>query len=125
MDTKQTNETVRVFYDAACPGCVKDRAWYEKRVGQGEQLEWVDINTHEQSLKACGIDPQRALLELHVQDEQGNILSEIPAYQLLLRRLPGYRWLAWIIGLPIIRPILSWLYRVWVRRRLKLEGRLP
>lgn len=124
MDNHSQQSPIRVFYDAACPGCVKDRAWYEKRVGQGEQIQWLDINSREQELKSLDIDPVQALLELHVQDEQGRILRELPAYQLLLSRLPGYRWLAWLIGLPLIRPTLSWLYRKWVRRRLKKEGRL-
>ncbi|ALS99367.1 thiol-disulfide oxidoreductase DCC family protein [Lacimicrobium alkaliphilum] len=124
MNTQSDNHSIRVFYDAACPGCVKDRAWYEKRVGQGEQVQWRDINSCEQELKALGIDPHRAMLELHVQDENGRIWRELPAYQILLSRLPGYRWLAWLIGLPLIKPILSWLYRKWVRRRLKKEGRL-
>jgi predicted DCC family thiol-disulfide oxidoreductase YuxK len=124
MDNHSQKSPIRVFYDAACPGCVKDRAWYEKRVGQGEQVEWLDINSCEQQLKALGIDPRRAMLELHVQDESGQIWRELPAYQILLSRLPRYRLLARIIGLPLIKPMLSWLYRKWVRRRLKREGRL-
>ncbi|SEA60862.1 thiol-disulfide oxidoreductase DCC family protein [Alkalimonas amylolytica] len=119
-----TKPKIVVFYDGACPGCVRDRAWYEKHAGQGVQVEWLDITGRDDELRALDIDPRAALLELHVQDEHGRVLRALPAYQLLLSRLPGYRWLAWLIGLPLIRSTLSWLYRHWVRRRLAREGRL-
>ena len=124
MKANLTPQSIRVFYDGACPGCVRDRAWYEKHAGQGEQVEWLNINGRDDELRALGIEPRAALLELHVQDEHGQVLRALPAYQLLLSRLPRYRWLAWLIGLPLIRSLLSWLYRHWVRRRLAREGRL-
>lgn len=104
MEKQSDNAAIRVFYDAACPGCERDRAWYEKHVDEGEQIQWLDINTHEQELDARGIDPKRAMLELHVEDEHGKVWQELPAYQILFSRLPGYRWLAWLIGLPVINP---------------------
>ncbi|GAB3025300.1 thiol-disulfide oxidoreductase DCC family protein [Bowmanella dokdonensis] len=125
MNSQSKRSSLRVFYDADCPRCRKDRVWYEKRVEYGEDIQWVDINTHKDDLEALGIDPKRALLELHVQDEQGRIWRELDAYRLLFGRLPRYRWLGWVIGLPLVKPLLSWLYRLWVRRRLKRQGRLP
>ncbi|MDF2180140.1 DUF393 domain-containing protein [Aliiglaciecola sp. CAU 1673] len=125
MNSSSQRPFLRVFYDAACPRCRRDRAWYEQRVDEGENILWVDINGREQELKALGIDPKRALLELHVEEQQGQVRHGISAYQLLFSRLPRYRWLAWVIGLPLIKPLLSYLYRWWVRRRLQRQGRLP
>jgi hypothetical protein len=34
------------------------------------------------------------------------------------------RPLAWLIALPVIRPLLARLYRAWVLRRLRRTGRL-
>jgi predicted DCC family thiol-disulfide oxidoreductase YuxK len=113
-----------VFYDGSCPGCIKDRKRYERLAGDsGDAVEWLDITGRDDELKRQGIDPERALRELHVKDEQGRIHSELDAYILLMSRVKLLKPLAWLIGLPGIRPCLSWLYRAWVGRRLRREGR--
>lgn len=42
-----------------------------------------------------------------------------------MRRVPRLKPVAWLIGLPGLKPLLRWLYDDWVRRRLAREGRLP
>lgn len=111
-----------VFYDGACPTCIKDRRWYEKLAGKtGESVEWLDITGRDAELRQEGIDPDQALRELHVKDAQGRIHREMDAYILLMGRVPVLKPLAWLIGLPLVRPTLAWLYHRWVSRRL--EGR--
>ncbi|UTW08659.1 thiol-disulfide oxidoreductase DCC family protein [Pseudomonas benzenivorans] len=115
---------LKVFYDGACPRCVADRRRYERLSHHDDSVEWLDITGQEQKLRALGIDPYRALTELHVQDEQGRIHRELDAYILLMARTPRLRPLAWLLGLPGLKSILSWCYRHWVLRRLRREGRL-
>lgn len=117
---------LKVYYDAVCPGCQRDRAHYERLAGEaGDAVEWCDLNRHAETLKARGVDPRAALLSLHVEDHRGRIVDGIDAYILLMRRVPRLRPLAVLIGLPGIKPLLAWGYRRWVRRRLAREGRLP
>jgi predicted DCC family thiol-disulfide oxidoreductase YuxK len=114
---------VTVYYDGACPKCVRDRQNYEKLSGKsGEEVCWFDITGQESRLQELGIDPQKALTELHVQDANGRIYSEIDAYILLMRKVPVLKPLAWLIGLPLIRPVLARLYHWQVIRRLKKRG---
>jgi predicted DCC family thiol-disulfide oxidoreductase YuxK len=114
-----------VFYDGACPGCIKDMHWYQARQrADDNNVVWFDITGQEMMLHELQIDPFAAMLELHVLNQQGQVVSEIPAYQLLLNRLPGWSWIGTLIGLPGIRPILGMLYRRWVKRRLCQAGRL-
>ncbi len=116
---------ITVYYDGACPECVKDRSNYEKLSGSaGTNVSWFDITGQEAHLRELGIDPQKALMELHVKDENHQILSEIDAYILLLNKVPLLKPLAWLIGLPLIRPILSKIYHRRVNRRLRQSGRL-
>ncbi|MEA1081129.1 DUF393 domain-containing protein [Marinobacter qingdaonensis] len=111
-----------VFYDGACPTCIKDRRWYEKLAGKtGDSVEWLDITGRDDELRRQGIDPDRALRELHVKDADGQIHREMDAYILLMSRVPLLKPLAWLIGLPLIRPGLARLYHGWVSRRL--DGR--
>lgn len=114
-----SNAKLVVFYDGSCPACIKDRRWYEKLAGKtGESVEWLDITGRDDELRSEGIDPYRALRELHVKDTQGRIHREMDAYILLMSRVPVLKPLAWLIGLPLIRPGLARLYHAWVSRRL-------
>ncbi|QSX29043.1 DUF393 domain-containing protein [Shewanella cyperi] len=113
-----------VYYDGACPTCVRDRANYEKLAGkQGAEVEWFDITGKEQQLCQLGIDPKKALRELHVRDEQQQLHVEMDAYILLMQRVWLLKPLAWFIGLPFIRPWLSRLYHKMVSERLERTGR--
>lgn len=108
-----------VFYDGACSVCVRDRRWYEKLEGKTENsVEWLDITGRDEKLREQGIDPHKALRELHVKDSQGQVHREMAAYILLMARVPLLKPIAWLIGLPVIRPTLAWLYHRWVARRL-------
>jgi predicted DCC family thiol-disulfide oxidoreductase YuxK len=86
---------------------------------------WFDITGQDEPLRALGLDPHRALTELHVLDEHRQIRSELDAYILLMERVPRLKPLAWFIGWPWIRPWLARLYRWSVARRLRRSGRWP
>ncbi len=121
----QSKGMITVYYDGACPKCVKDRYNYEKLSGSaGKNVCWFDITGQDERLREIGIDPQKALMELHVKNENQQILSEIDAYILLMSKVPLLRPLAWLIGLPLIRPIFSKVYHRQVNRRLWRNGRL-
>ncbi|MFY0990756.1 DCC1-like thiol-disulfide oxidoreductase family protein [Halomonas sp. C05BenzN] len=117
---------LKVYYDAVCPICRRDRARYERWAGDAaHSVEWVDVTANEETLRAAGVDPGAALLSLHVEDHEGCIVQGIDAYILLMRRVPRLAPLAWLLGLPGLKPLLERAYRRWVRRRLAREGRLP
>ncbi|MDD5460271.1 MAG: DUF393 domain-containing protein [Methylococcales bacterium] len=121
----QDKARITVYYDGACPKCVKDRRNYEKLAGKaGEDICWLDITGKEEQLREIGIDPHKALTELHVKDEDQRILSEMDAYILLMSKVPLLKPLAWLIGLPLIRPLLARIYHGQVNRRLRHSGRL-
>lgn len=116
---------ITVYYDGACPICVRDRAEYERMAGEsGRDVEWFDINGRDDELRALGIDPRKALTELHIRDQDGQIRSEIDDYVILMSRVPRLRSLAWLIGLPLLKSLFGSLYRWMVRRRLRRQGRL-
>ncbi|MEN8259898.1 MAG: DUF393 domain-containing protein [Pseudomonadota bacterium] len=116
---------ITVYYDGACARCVRDRDTYEKLAGKGGgEVCWFDITGREDQLREIGIDPHKALTELHVRDENQRVLSELDAYILLMGKVPLLKPLAWLIGLPVIRPLLSRLYHWMVIRRLTESGRL-
>lgn len=116
---------ITVYYDGACPRCVRDRARYERLSAKsGKSAQWVDITGRDAELCQLGIDPQAALRELHVRDALGEIHRELDAYILLMSRVPILRPLAWLIGLPGVRPVVSWLYRTGRVRGLRATHRV-
>jgi predicted DCC family thiol-disulfide oxidoreductase YuxK len=122
---KQDKARISVYYDGACPQCVRDRRNYEQLSGKSkDDIQWIDITGKESLLRSIGIDPRKALMELHVKDENQQILSEIDAYVLLMSKVPVLKPLSRVIGLPLVRPILSSVYHWRVNRRLRHTGRL-
>lgn len=124
-----TKRVIRVFYDQACPSCRKDRVFYEGlNQSSQDEVDWVDVNDPKACLIEKGIDPKQALLALfiEIENEDGSrtVLSEIDAYIVLMQRTRLLKPLAFLIGLPLIRPMLSSLYRNWVIRRLTRQGRM-
>ncbi|MGD0961525.1 MAG: DUF393 domain-containing protein [Methylomonas sp.] len=124
-DDNPEPEQLVVYYDGACPKCRRDRKNYEKLSGPaGEQIRWFDITGREQQLRDLGIDPNKALSELHVRASDGRVVSELDAYILLMKQAPLLKPVAWLIGLPLIRPLLAKLYHRQVDRRLRKRGLL-
>ena len=122
---REGKEKITVYYDGACPSCIKDRENYEKLAGKnGEDVCWFDITGQDEHLRDIGIDPRLALTQLHVRDERREIVSELDAYIVLMSRVFLLKPLAWFIGLTVIRPLLSSLYHWMVKRRLEKSGRL-
>lgn len=118
-------DTITVYYDGACPQCVRDRKNYERLAGEeGGSVCWFDITGRDNELKERGIDPEKAMRELYISDERGEIISEIPAYIVLMQRVPALKPLAWLIGRPVLRPLISRFYHWLVNRRLRREGRI-
>ena len=126
---KDTNIKVCVYYDGACPKCVRDRDTYLKLAGRGSKnVKWVDITDKEAELRALGIDPELALKQLHIKVESNSsdpvILRELDAYILLMDKTKWLKPVAWFISFPLIRPLLSKAYNYMVARRLRASGRL-
>ena len=117
------DDKLTVYYDGACPKCIRDRETYKKLSGSlADQVTWFDITGQEQQLRKLGIDPQQALSELHVRQKNGQIVSELDAYILLMNKVPLLKPLAWLIGLPLLKPIIATLYHWLVNRRLRRRG---
>ncbi|WP_028865432.1 thiol-disulfide oxidoreductase DCC family protein [Psychromonas aquimarina] len=117
---------ITVYYDGSCPRCIKDRDNYQKLAGTaGDSVCWFDITGRDKELLDLGIDPRKALTELHVKTADDKIVTELDAYIELMSRVRVLKPGAFIIGLPIIRPLVARYYHFSVYKRLKKNGRYP
>ncbi|MBD9356522.1 thiol-disulfide oxidoreductase DCC family protein [Methylomonas albis] len=120
---RQNDQPLTVYYDGACPKCVRDRDSYQKLSGAtDQQVCWFDITGQESRLCELGIDPKLALSELHVRKVDGSVVTELDAYIVLMAKVPKLKPLAWLIGLPFIRPLLARMYHWQVNHRLQRRG---
>lgn len=117
-------QAITVFYDGACPVCVKEMHQYQRFEKSG-QIIWFDITGQEDWLLERNIDPEAALLELHVLTPEGEVVKGVDAFILLWQRAPLLRPVAWIASLPLLKGFIKHSYGWFTRRRLARDGRLP
>jgi hypothetical protein len=56
----QERGKITVYYDGACPSCIKDRQNYERLAGKnGNDGVWIDITGKDDELCLRGIDPHK------------------------------------------------------------------
>ncbi len=113
------------YYNGKCPVCaagVRDQRRRAERAAA--PCEWIDINEAPEALTPRGVGVDDVRLRLHAIDGSGRLCRGPEAFAAIWRELPGWRWLACLVALPVVRPVLSWLYDrlahrlyAWNRRR--------
>ena len=94
---------ISVLYNAQCPVCAVEIGHYARCFGEaGLQIRFDDLNTDARD--HWGLDFDTAARSLYVQ-HHGVLVSGLPAFLLLWSRMPRYRLLGQIVGLPGIRQI--------------------
>ena len=117
------NTKICIFYDAACPSCQRDKERYDRLVSK-DAIEWCDITDNDERLKSLGINPESAMIKLHVQKSDGTITNDIEAYILLFSEVRWLKPLAWFLNIKWVKETLRTVYRWWVLRRLRRDGRI-
>lgn len=100
--------TLRILYNGDCPVCAREIAHY-RRVASASAADIVFDDLTALGARAVPLDPEAARRRLHAV-EDGRLVHGLPAFRALWRRLPGWRWLARLTGLPLVRPVAAWLY---------------
>lgn len=105
-----TDET-RVLYNAECPVCSFEIDHYKKHSQKNAlPLRFDDLNTEART--TWNLTQDQAAQRLYVQ-HQGQLYSGIPAFLILWKQMPGYHWLARIVGWPGVRQFATLAYD-WV-----------
>lgn len=123
------SDETRVLYNDTCPVCRFEIDAYRRRArAAGLPIRFDALDRAED----WGLSPDDAARRLHVW-HGGRVLSGLPAFRAIWSQMPGWRWLAWVTGLPGLSPVLTFaydriaaplLYRAHLRRqrRLSREG---
>ena len=98
---------LRVLHNDTCPICSREVAAYDRLA----QKTGVDLDID--GLDAApdwGLDRDTAARSFRVE-QNGQRHEGLDAFRLLWARLPGWRWLAWLTGLPGVHWLADRAYR--------------
>jgi predicted DCC family thiol-disulfide oxidoreductase YuxK len=96
----------RVLYNDTCPVCRFEIDSYRRKA------EAADLPLRFDPLARAAdwnITAEDAARRLHVR-HNGQVISGLPAFRVLWASLPGWGWLAWLTGLPLLGPICAAVY---------------
>ena len=127
----ENSTKISVLYNADCPVCNFEIQHYARYAGQaGLPIQFDDLNSD--AREQWGLDADSAAKRLYVL-HKGTLTSGIPAFRVLWAQMPRYRWLALIVGLPVVfkaacgvydHVLAPAIYRLHLRRlRKKITGR--
>ncbi len=102
-----------VWYNTKCPVCDAGIDWQKNRllqaVSSGE-IEFRDINLEPNALSRFGAHIEDIRRRLHALDAHGRLFVGADCAIEIWRRTPGDRWLAGLLGLPVMRQLTSFIY---------------
>lgn len=108
---------MKVYYNSACPLC---RAGIESERCRIEAVspravEWIDVHMDPASVRGIAKDVEYVKERLHVATADGRLHVGVDAIAALLGEIPGQRWIARLIALPVIHGIGRVAYNVFAR----------
>lgn len=114
---------IKLLYDGACPLCVREVNFLQKRDAGRGLVEFVDIADLDYVPEEHGgIDFETAMGRIHGILADGTIMVGVPVFHKVYEVL-GMGWVYGITQLPVLGSIANFMYDLWANWRLKLTGR--
>jgi len=113
-----------VWYDGACPLCIREIALM-RRLDRANAIDFVDVAPEGAT---CPIDRQLLLARFHAREAGGPILDGAAAFAAMWRAIPMLRPLGVVARNRLILAALERLYlaflkvRPWLQRRARVLG---
>lgn len=119
---EQSKTPLTVYYDAACPLCRREVAFY-RRLDNNGRIAWSDVSRNADGLAADGVSQAEALARIHARKPDDTLISGACVFVAMWRRLPGFRWIAPVAATRPVLAVLERAYRIFARRRGRITGR--
>ena len=112
---------VEVFYDGACPLCMREIAML-RRKDQKARIRFTDIAADGFDAASIGV-PWSSLMErIHGRLPDGTIIEGVEVFRRLYAAV-GFGALVAATRLPVVKQALDASYRLFAQNRLRLTGR--
>ncbi|MFO0749349.1 MAG: DUF393 domain-containing protein [Myxococcota bacterium] len=119
--TSPTAFDIEVFYDGACPLCMKEIGFLRRRDRKG-RVRFTDIAAPDFDEASLGLSWDDFMARIHGRLPDGRWVEGVEVF----RRVYGAVGLGWLLAptrVPGLRQLADWAYRVFARNRLKWTGR--
>ena len=100
---------MKVYYNNSCGVCRAEINLYKKQ--NIKDIEWIDITNNEQATVETLKNDKTLLRRLHVKSN-GKIYGGAPAFLMVWKKIPKYKFLYNFFKLPIIFSIFSLTYEI-------------
>ena len=121
MPLPNTSYDVEVFFDGACPLCVREMTLL-RRWDRRQRIRFTDIAAPDFRADALGTTYDDLMARIHGRLPDGTWIEGVEVFRKLYSAV-GFRWLVAPTRLPVISHVLDWGYRMFAKNRLKLTGR--
>ncbi|WP_379545474.1 thiol-disulfide oxidoreductase DCC family protein [Qipengyuania sp. DSG2-2] len=111
------SSAVTVWYDGACPLCLREIGVVRKLDRRGA-IKFVDVSAGQP--ESCPIDQSELLARFHAS-EDGEVLSGAAAFAAMWRAIPMLRPLGLLARNAAVLRVLERIYTVFLRHRPKLQ----
>lgn len=119
-----SNEQVEVFYDGACPLCVREIAMLKRMDAPRGHIRFTDIAALGFDPAALGIDQDALMSRIHGRLPDGTWIEGVEVFRRLYTAVGWGRAVA-LSRAPGISHALELGYRVFAKNRLRWTGRCP
>lgn len=110
---------VTIFYDAACPLCVREIAML-RRMDRGRgRLVARDINDPSLFPAAFGRTRDDLMARIHGLSPGGMLIEGMDVFRAAYTAV-GFGWLLAPTGWPVLRPVFDGLYRLFAKHRVRI-----
>lgn len=100
-----------VYFNGDCPVCRTEMTHYARLCAESQvAFRFVDSMQQSSQFLQCGLRREHLERRVYLREADGRILSGMPALVHLWSRMPGYRWLSRVFGLPVLQPLSNLLY---------------
>jgi len=117
MTQSPGDRAVTVWYDGACPLCVREIALM-RRLDRARAIDFVDVAPAE---AACPIDRDLLLARFHAREADGPILDGAAAFAAMWRAIPLLRPLGLVARNGVMLRVLEWAYVGFLKVRPRLQ----
>lgn len=116
---------LEIFYDGSCIVCSREIDHYRRNNPAG-RLIFIDISAAGFDSRPYRKSDHEFQSKMHVRDAEGSYLAGVDAFLAIWGAYPdgsSYRWLARIISLPVVTPMVRVGYALFARYRHLLPKR--
>lgn len=109
--THSQDKALEVIYNSVCPVCEAGICQFKKKVNpEHGRYIWLDINQAPDRLADYNITVDDVRLKLHAIDRTGQLRVGMEAVTAIFSETPGYRWLASLSKLSLLKPLSAVIY---------------